>query len=146
MRLHEHNLIFKDDSFMLSCCTCSYTISAQELARKNKEYLMLGLMARLQRLDLNRLELDEAIELSTLAEMLREGYKRHQLSSPVWLDDGIRSLDRYIADRTRDVMEMELRELAQADAADLTASERRDKRKARREELEAKLNPTKASV
>jgi len=107
---------------------------------------MLGLMARLQRLDLNRLELDEAIELSTLAEMLREGYKRHQLSSPVWLDDGIRSLDRYIADRTRDVMEMELRELAQADAADLTASERRDKRKARREELEAKLNPTKASV
>ena len=108
---------------------------------------MLGLMARLQRLDLNRLELDEAIELSMLAESLRDAYKRHQVSSPVWLDDSIRTLDRYISDRTRDVMEMELRELAQADAADLTASERRDARRKRREELESKLNPPKpASV
>jgi hypothetical protein len=107
-----------------------------------EEENMTGLMARLHNLNLNKLELDEAIELSTQAEALREGYKRHQLSSPVWLDDAIRMIDRYIGDRTRDTMEMELRELAQADAADLTSAERRDQRKARRAELESKLGKT----
>lgn len=103
---------------------------------------MTGLLARLGRLNTNTMELDEAIELSTVAEALRDGYKRHQLSSPVLLDDSIRMLDRYIADRSRDVMEMELRELAQADAADMTAGERRDARKSRRAELESKLGKT----
>lgn len=107
---------------------------------------MEGLMARLQNLNINRLELDSAVELSTAAESLREGYKRHQLSSPEWLDDAIRQLDRYIGDQTRDKMEMELRELAQADAADRTASERRDARSVRRAELEAKLRATSGAV
>jgi hypothetical protein len=100
---------------------------------------MTGLMARLQNLNLTRLELDEAVELSVGAEMLREGYKRHALPAPEWLDDAIRSLDRYIGDRTRDAAEMELRELAQAEAADRTAGERKEARAKRRAELEAKL-------
>jgi hypothetical protein len=100
---------------------------------------MTGIMARLMNLNLTRLELDEAVELSVLAEQLREGYKRHSLPSPEALDDAIRQLDRYIGDKTRDNAEMELRELAQADAADRTAGERREARSARRAELEAKL-------
>lgn len=102
----------------------------------------MSLMARLQSLNLNKLELDEAIELSTSAEALRVGYQRHNVSSPVWLDDAIRTLDRYITDRTRDTMEMELRELAAQDAADMSASERREQRKARRAAIEARLGST----
>jgi len=103
---------------------------------------MTGVMARLQNLVINRMELDEAIELSTWAELLREGYKKHQMSSPEWLDDGIRTLDRFITDKTRDKMEMELRELAQAEAADRTQSERREERAKRRAELEKRLGKT----
>lgn len=106
---------------------------------------MYGLMGRLSKLNLNTLELDEAIELSTSAEALRDGYKRHQMSSPVWLDDAIRSLDRYIGDQTRDRMEMELRELAAADASDMSVGERREARAKRRQELESRLKPA-ASV
>lgn len=100
---------------------------------------MTGLRTTLQRLNLTTLVLDDAIELSTAAEALRTGYKSHQMNSPEWLDDSIRTLDRYITDRTRDAAEMELRELAQADAADRTAGERRAERAARRAELETKL-------
>lgn len=100
---------------------------------------MNGLMARLQAIVFNRLGLDEAVELSTAAEQLRDGYRKHQLSSPEWLDDAIRALDRFIADQTRDKLEMELRELAAQDAADMTASERRSQRASRRAELEARL-------
>jgi hypothetical protein len=118
----------------------------REASHISQEHHMNGLMSRLQNLNLTRLELDEAIELSVGAEMLRGGYKRHQLPAPEWLDDAIRSLDRYIGDRTRDAAEMELRELAQAEAADQTASERKTARAARKAELEAKLKIPAASV
>jgi hypothetical protein len=104
------------------------------------------LMARLQNLTLAKMGLDEAVELCTQAEALRAGYVRHALSSPAWLDDGIRSLDRFITDQSRDAAEMELRELAQADAADKTAGERRADRARRRAELETKLGKAPASV
>jgi uncharacterized membrane protein YccC len=115
---------------------------AQQRAIDAQQEGPMGLMNRLQNLTITRLELDEAVELSMFAEGLRESYKKHQVSSPEWLDDAIRTLDRYIGDQTRDRMEMELRELAQADAADRTSAERRDDRKRRREELEAKLGKT----
>lgn len=99
----------------------------------------MSIMNRLQSMNINKLDLDEAVELSTLAKSLREGYERHQLSSPMILDDSIRQLDRYIGDQIRDRTEMELREIAQADATDMTAPERRAARAARREELEARL-------
>ena len=107
---------------------------------------MTGLRNALQNLNLTRLELDDAVELSIGAEQLRDGYKRHQLVSPEWLDDAIRSLDRYITDRTRDAAEMELRELAQAEAADRTSAERKEERARRRAELEAKLGKTATAV
>jgi hypothetical protein len=121
-------------------------LEAHRIVFQSEEERMTGLMARLQNLNLTRLELDEAVELSVGAEMLRDGYKRHQLVSPEWLDDSIRSLDRYIQDKTRDAAEMELRELAQADAADRTASERRDARASRRAELEVKLGKSPAAA
>lgn len=107
---------------------------------------MNGLMQRLQGIVFTRLQLDEAVELSTAAEQLRDGYRKHQLSSPEWLDDAIRSLDRFIADQTRDKLEMELRELAAADAADMTATERRTARAARRAELESRLGKAPAAT
>ncbi len=100
---------------------------------------MNDMTGQLRSLNINRLDLDSAVELSTYAGSLREGYKQHQIASPEWLDDAIRQLDRYIGDQTRDKMEMELRELAQAEAADRTVGERREARAARRAELEAKL-------
>lgn len=99
----------------------------------------MTLMARLQGLNLTTRKLDEAVELSIYAESLRDGYRKHGLSSPIWLDDAIRLLDRVIADQTRDKMEMELRELAHADAADMSAPERKAARARRRAEIEARL-------
>src|SRR5580765_1736284 len=108
---------------------------------QKKETHMTGLIRTLKALAQNpTVDLDDAIELSINAELLRDGYKRHQLSSPVWLDDAIRILDRFIGDQTRDRMEMELREIAQADAADMTSQERRDARAKRKAEIEARLH------
>ena len=103
---------------------------------------MTGLMARLQSLNINKLDLDEAVELSTLGEQLRDGYRKHGLPSPMALDDALRQLDRYISDQMRDRAEMRLRELAQEDAADMSAPERRAKRAQERAELEARLGKT----
>lgn len=99
----------------------------------------MALMDRLQKLNLTTLNFEDAIELATQADALRTGYKRHQVSSPEWLDDGIRTLDRYIGERTRDQQDMELRELRQAEAADKTVPERRTERAARIAELEKSL-------
>lgn len=97
----------------------------------------MGLLDRLQKLNLNAVDFDDAVELATQADALRTGYKRHNLPVPETLDDGIRELDRFIADRARDRAEMELRELKQADAADMTTTERRAARAKRIAELEA---------
>lgn len=106
---------------------------------------MMSLSTRLQNLNLTNFDLDEAIELVTAAEGLRQGYEKH-LASPEWLDDAIRSLNRFIQTQAQDRVELRLRELNQADAADMTASERREARKKEREALEAKLGRTPTTV
>lgn len=108
---------------------------------------MSQLQENLKNLNVNRIDLDSAVELSASAYELRTSYARHQVPSPPWLDDAIRTLDRHITDLTRDRMEMELREIAQQDAADMTATERREVRAKRRAELESRLGkPAAAQV
>lgn len=99
----------------------------------------MAIRQQLQRLSLTTIDFDDAIEMSMLAENLRVTYARHGLASPVWLDDSIRGLSRHITDRMKDAAEMELRELDQQDAADMSKDEKRAQRAARRTELKAKL-------
>lgn len=106
----------------------------------------INLIGKLQNLNVLTMDFDEAVLLSTQAEALREGYKRHQLASPEWLDDAIRTLDRFIGEKVNDTLEMELRQIKQANAADMTSAERRDTRAKRQAEIEARLGKAHAST
>ena len=94
---------------------------------------------KLSALQVNRLDLDEAMELASQANGLRGFYQTKQLASPEWLDDGIRTLDRFITDNTRDAAEARLRELEQEELTDRTKDERRAARQAEKDALLKKL-------
>lgn len=107
---------------------------------------MMTLSARLHNLNLTAFNVEEAIELGAGAEMLRGAYTRYEVPVPEWLDDSIRVLGRFIHDKSRDDMEKRIREIVQANAADMTPGERRDARRAELAALEAKLGRTPTTV
>lgn len=100
---------------------------------------MTTLTLALKNFDTNIITLEQGIELSTLAKMLRSGYEHHTVTVPIWLTDAERKLTRFIGDLTADRLELELRELDALDADSLTAGEKRQARQKRRDEIQAKL-------
>lgn len=57
---------------------------------------------KLKALNVDRLDLDEAVALRALACSIKQEYELHALEQPRWLQDAARALDEEIARRRRD--------------------------------------------
>jgi len=93
----------------------------------------------LKNFNVDRLSVEEMVYLAVEAQRLREGFEARAMPAPEWLMDQIRTLNVEIDRRKRDDLEKRLKELKSADAADMTASERREARRLERERIEKEL-------
>lgn len=96
----------------------------------------------LKRLDVDRLQLDEALTLAAFAKGLHQEYDARSIPAPEWLDDRIRQLSREIETRRRDALEMRLKEIRAQKTNLMTADEKRTALAAEEAELTAKLGAT----
>jgi len=102
----------------------------------------MNVSARIEELktfNADRLSVEEMLFLSADAQRLRDAYEARAMPTPEWLGDQLRTLNVEIDRRKRDDMEKRLKELKVADAADMTASERREARRVERERIEKEL-------
>lgn len=93
----------------------------------------------LKNFNIERLSFEEMILLESDAQRVRAAFEQHTVPQPEWLVDQIRTLNIEIGRRKRDDLEKRRKELNAADAADMSASERREARKAERERIEREL-------
>lgn len=91
---------------------------------------------RLRTLQIDRIDVDEAVELVTFGREAEKTYATYLVPTPEWLKDGIAQLDGEIKRRRRDMLEMRKKEVQ----AKLTALKSRDERKAEAEAELGKLN------
>lgn len=103
----------------------------------------MNIVTRLTSLNMDRTNLNELVEVLAEAKTVRSEFELHEVPVPEPLTEGIRTLNREIKLRSADAIERRLRELETADAADRTASERREDRAKERERLQAKLGQPK---
>jgi len=97
------------------------------------------MLAQLKSLDVDRLALDEAIGLAAYAKMVSAEYDARGVSHPEWLDDAIRTLNTDITARTRDALEMRLKEITAQRTQLMSADEKRAKLDAEEAALREKL-------
>ena len=90
------------------------------------------MLDRLKHLDLDRIDVDEAVYLVTLGESMKAQYTGRGLETPEWLVQNTKELDREIRNRQRDNLEKAKKETIAALDALKTPTQRR-------EELQAKL-------
>jgi hypothetical protein len=91
---------------------------------------------RLRTLQIDRIDVDEAIELVTFGREAEKTYAAYQVPTPEWLKDGIQQLHAEITRRRRDMLEMRRKEVQ----AKLTSLKSREERKAETEAELARLN------
>ncbi len=103
-----------------------------------KEETEMSVIRRLADFNADRAEINDMVELAVQAQAVRTGFETMDIPVPEALVDGLKTVQREIARRQEDVIERRLRELDAADAADRSASERKEDRKAERERLLAK--------
>lgn len=90
------------------------------------------MLSAIKDLDINRLELDEAIALQAFAGRLENEYMNYGLNVPVWLQRGRETLDTIIRTRKTDDLQRRL-QIAQDRLIDL------DNPSKKRMELEAEI-------
>ena len=91
---------------------------------------------QLKQLDLDSVELDEAVAYYVFAKGVRQGYEERNIDVPEWLDAQLRGLNRTIEAKVSDKKELRIRELKAGLANLETAAERRAKLKKELEALE----------
>jgi hypothetical protein len=94
------------------------------------------LLERLRNLNIDRIDIDDAIELVTFGRVAETTYSGYQVPTPAWLKDSITALDGEIKSRRRDMLLARQKEIA----ARLSALKTRDEKKAELEAEQAKLN------
>lgn len=99
----------------------------------------MTMLQRLKSLDLDRIDVDEAIALATFAGLLVEGHVMRGLEAPEWLLDSKNLLEKEIKARHRDKLEKDLKETEAALETLKTAAEKREDLKAKAERLKAAL-------
>lgn len=82
---------------------------------------------RLKKFDANRMDIDELVEMFTVANAMKSTYEAENLELPEWLGDATRELKNEIKTRQRDSMERRLRELKSRREAVATPEEKRNK-------------------
>lgn len=102
----------------------------------------MNISDRLRNLDVERLSLDEAIELSAFAKILRVEFEAQQSEVPDYVSLALKSLGREIHARQADALEKRLRELKLRREALKPAEKRRQETDDEIAALEAKLGST----
>jgi hypothetical protein len=90
----------------------------------------------LKRLDLDTIELDQAVAYEVFAKQLRAGFEARQLDVPEWLNDQLRGLNRTIESKVADRKALRIRELKTGLANLETPAEKRARLKTELDALE----------
>lgn len=97
------------------------------------------MLAELKALNTDKAPLEEMVALSAVAKIVRAEFEAKNVAVPTWLDDAQRALSREIAGRTRDALEMRLREVEQARVGLETTAEKRERLEREAESLRKQL-------
>lgn len=95
------------------------------------------MLDQLKNLELQRMDIDEAIALSAFARLLKAEYEHVDTEAPQWLDDRTREIRDEVRDRLRDTVQKRLRELYARAEALATAEEKRAKIREQIKKLES---------
>jgi hypothetical protein len=115
------------------------TVMTAEAKRRKLGEFKVDILQQLRRLNTENSNLDELIALEVFAVQLQAGYQKHQVPSPDWLEQALKTLELEIVSKTRAALELKLRE-ARANQANLrTREERRQLVDQQVEELELAL-------
>lgn len=71
----------------------------------------MGLLYNIRNLNVDRLDIDDAVELLTVGRLAEKAYGEYQVPAPTWLTDGLQILDREIRDRQREMLLARKREI-----------------------------------
>lgn len=97
------------------------------------------MLQQLRNLNVDRIDLDEAIALEAYGGMVRDRYVARQLPIPEWIEDALRLLGKEILSRRSEMLEKRRRELRARLEAEMTASERKAKLRKELDEVETQL-------
>lgn len=103
--------------------------------------MVIALLEQLKGLDEQTVNLESLVALAAFGRTLRAEYEQRQMSGPEWLDERLRSLNREIELRRRDVLELRLKEIRAQKTQFLSREERRTALEKEEAALEAVLNP-----
>jgi len=93
----------------------------------------------LKQLNMERIDVDEAVALVTYGRQLKAGFESYQVDAPAWLTDNIEALDKEIKSKRRDMLAARLAQAKSRLDALKTADEKRADLKAEIERLSAAL-------
>lgn len=99
----------------------------------------MKMLAQLRNVNVDRIDLDEAIGLLAFGELMLRSYPEHGLSVPEWLDENVKLLRREVNTRQRESLEKRRKELQLGIERTRTAQERRDAYARELADVEAKL-------
>lgn len=94
------------------------------------------MLEKLRNLTVDRIDLDEAVALATLARATSHGYTHYDVPAPAWLTNAIDQLDGEINRRRKDILQARSREVA----AELTQLQTREERRAKLMAEQSRLN------
>jgi NADH/NAD ratio-sensing transcriptional regulator Rex len=103
------------------------------------------MLEQLKRLDIDRIQLDEALALTAFAKTLRAEYEQRNIEIPEWLDNRTRALNREIEIRRLDTLEQRLKTAKAQQAALKTPDEKRQRLTTEIQKLEAELAGTRGA-
>ena len=98
------------------------------------------MIAQLKSLNVDRIDLDEAVSLLAFANSVGAEYEAQGLPIPEWLQDAARTLRNEIALRARDAREKRVKELRRSLDGLRTTEEKRKSYQKELRELEVSLN------
>lgn len=84
------------------------------------------LFEKLRTLNVERIDIDDAIELVTYARHAEQTYLGYQVPAPEWLKDAMSKLDGEIKSRRRDMLDARRKELASRLGALKTREEKKE--------------------
>ena len=99
------------------------------------------MLDKLKNFDVDRMDVDELMEMSILAREMSAEYQHYGSKVPEWLVERGKSIAREIKARLSDTLEKELREKRSRLEQLIPASERREQLQREIAELEAKIQP-----
>lgn len=97
------------------------------------------MLAQLRNVNVDRIDLDEAVGLLAFGELMARTYPEHNLKTPEWLDDNVKLLRREVNTRRAESLEKRRKELQSRIEATRTAQERREAYARELAEVEASL-------